>query len=136
MTTLDREVVKRTRKCSVVKTITGDLSWGYDVVLRGREQGLGIGAHNMHDADKVIGLINKHGYAKARQIWESDKQEPFTYMYGVLPVKEARKYAKDPYAYGDYAKGLRSGKIKGKKDGCPSGYNRVGNTCLYKYEKK
>ncbi|GAG89829.1 unnamed protein product [marine sediment metagenome] len=102
MTTLDRRVVKQTKKVSVIKTVSGDLSFSYDIVPRGHESGFGISARNMHDADKVIGLINRHGYAKASRIWKSDKQKPFSYMFGVLPVKEARKHAKDPYAYGDY----------------------------------
>lgn len=137
MTTLDRMVVKQTKKVSVVKTVAGDLSWSYDVVLRGNESSIGIYARNMHDADKVIGLINKHGYSKARKIWTADKQGPFSYMFGVLPVKEARKYAKEPYAYGDYVKDLRSSKIRAGRDGCPPGYKRVGNTCVYeKFIKK
>jgi len=75
--------------------------------------GFGISANSLADVDRIINLCNKHGYVKAQKLWWERTKVGSGYSFGFLKGAEARKYAKDEDAYGDYAKKLRGKFSKG-----------------------
>ena len=110
MTTLGLFPIKKTKKWIVHKHICGDLSFSYEVRPIEWEHdtyvtGFGIPANSLKDVNKIIQLCDKHGYKKARDIWDKTTMNPGSgYHFGYLTGKEAKKYAKDEDAYGEYAR--------------------------------
>ena len=106
MTTLGMFPIKKTKNWIVHKHIAGDLSYNYEVrPIEWKHDtyvtGFGIPANSLKDVDKIISLCNKHGYKKAREIWDKKVLDPTKYHFGYLRGREAKEYADE--AYGEYA---------------------------------
>lgn len=110
MTTLYNELVKKTPKYIIHKHVSGDLSFSYEVrapsMMDGGLWGFGIGANKMKDAEHVGELVGKHGYGKAKEIWNKEvkkKYGEFNYDFRYLPLNQKLTNELAPYAYGEYA---------------------------------
>jgi len=114
MTTLYFEPVKKTSKYVIHKSVSGDLSFSYevrssDMVTTDGAYGFGIKTKNLKDAKYVGELIGKHGYEKAKKIWKKETEKKygkFGYQFGYLPATQKLTLKLAPEAYGDYAKKL------------------------------
>ena len=102
MTTLESKVVKRGRDYLVWRTVSGDLSYSYSVVYQGQR----FTISKLSDVSKVLALIKKHGRRKAGDVWQK-KTWSSGYRFYSLKGREAKKFAKSRYAYGDYVEKLR-----------------------------
>lgn len=115
MTTLDRYTIKDSgilKGYTVTKTIAGDLSFSYAVrpneyVTEEYLMGVGISFNKLADIPELNRLLRKYGYDKTQEIWMNKIRTDNDYRFGYIRGKEARKYARHPYAYGKYAEKIR-----------------------------
>jgi len=106
MTTLDIKVVGQTKFNSIVFSVAGDLSYCYAVVPKGDYRSIGLWFSSKERAIDFARKTGKLGWEKQVEIYNKIwrwREERF----GYLPEKIAKKYASDPYAYGEYVEKIR-----------------------------
>jgi hypothetical protein len=105
MTTLAYYQVKRGKGYRVMKGVSGDLSYGYDIELdTGRRMHVG----RLTDVPKAMSLVRRYGAVEgARKWYELTFRPGYSSSAGYLRGGEARKLARSEYAYGDYVEKIR-----------------------------
>lgn len=105
MTTLEYKWVARVDEFDIYHSIAGDLSHSYEVVPAGANHS-GYSFVSLQDAKKWIPKIKKLGFG-SDELYKLHREYIMSHSFGYLKGAEAKRYAQDPSAYGDYAEKLR-----------------------------
>ena len=120
MTTLEYSPVAQTRYNTIMFSVSGDLSYGYNVVPKNDVTNVGLQFVTKTRAIEFARETGHLGWSKQVEIYQQsvnyynkNVSEEATNKFvggarsGYLTGDQARKYASDPNAYGDQVKQVR-----------------------------